>query len=86
MARVRSDVLVTNIMAMTSNYLFVFVCYLICYAEEHHGVGGNLISRLNNGSMMDYTTLVIERLYVEVIFQFTMNLTVVLLLFCSPDV
>ena len=29
------------------------------FAEEHYGVGGNLVSSLNNGSMMAYTTVVI---------------------------
>ena len=32
---------------------------MLSLAEEHHSVGGNLISSLNNGAMMDYTTLVI---------------------------
>ena len=37
----------------------VDLTYPVRIVEEHHGAGGNLIRSLNNGSMMDYTTLVI---------------------------
>ena len=33
--------------------------YSVRIAEEHRGAGGSLISTLNNGYMMDYTTLVL---------------------------
>ena len=59
MARVSSPGLVADMMAMVSNYRFVVAYYLSWYTEEHHDVGGNLISSLNNGAMMDYATLVI---------------------------
>ena len=59
MARVSSSGLVAIVMAMVSNYHFFVSCYLIFYEEEHHGVGGRLIVRLNNCDMMAYATLVI---------------------------